>query len=40
MLADQVVDAPIILDDALVYAEEQRFGNTLTTLAVASNRIK
>ena len=38
MLADQGVDAPIILDDALVYADEQRFGNTLTTLAVAANR--
>jgi uncharacterized protein YhaN len=38
MLADQGVDAPIILDDALVYADEERFGKTLTTLAVAASR--
>jgi len=38
MLADQGLDAPIILDDALVYADDQRFGNTLTTLAVAASR--
>jgi uncharacterized protein YhaN len=38
MLADQGVHAPIILDDALVYADEQRFANTLTTLAVAASR--
>jgi uncharacterized protein YhaN len=38
MLADEGVHAPIILDDALVYADEQRFASTLTTLGVAANR--
>jgi hypothetical protein len=38
MLGDEGVHAPIILDDALVYADDQRFGDTLTTLAVAANR--
>lgn len=38
MLADEGVHAPIILDDALVYADDQRFADTLTTLAVAANR--
>jgi uncharacterized protein YhaN len=38
MLADEDVHAPIILDDALVYADDQRFADTLTTLAVAAQR--
>jgi hypothetical protein len=38
MLADQGVHAPIILDDALVYADERRFASTITTLGVAANR--
>jgi uncharacterized protein YhaN len=38
MLADQGVHAPIILDDALVYADDQRFADTLTTLAIAAER--
>ena len=37
MLADEGVHAPIILDDALVYADGQRFASTLTTLGVAAN---
>jgi hypothetical protein len=38
MLADEGVHAPIILDDALVYADDQRFVDTLTTLAIAAQR--
>ena len=38
LLADEGVDAPIILDDALVYADEGRFADALTTLAFAGKR--
>lgn len=38
LLADEGVDAPIILDDALVYADDQRFADALTTLAFAAKR--
>jgi uncharacterized protein YhaN len=38
LLADEGVDAPIILDDALVYADEGRFADALTTLAFAAKR--
>jgi hypothetical protein len=38
LLADEGVDAPIILDDALVYADDGRFDDALTTLAFAGKR--
>ncbi|MBX7135828.1 MAG: AAA family ATPase [Fimbriimonadaceae bacterium] len=38
MLADQGITAPIILDDALVYADDERFADALTSLAIASRR--
>lgn len=38
LLADEGVDAPIILDDALVYADEGRFADALATLAFAAKR--
>ena len=38
LLADEGVDAPIILDDALVYADDGRFADALMTLAFAAKR--
>jgi uncharacterized protein YhaN len=38
LLADEGVYAPIILDDALVYADDGRFADTLATLAFAAKR--
>jgi hypothetical protein len=38
LLADEGVDAPIILDDALVYADDGRFADALATLAFAAKR--
>jgi energy-coupling factor transporter ATP-binding protein EcfA2 len=38
LLADEGVDAPIILDDALVYADDGRFADAMATLAFASKR--
>ena len=38
LLADEGVDAPIILDDALVYADDERFADALATLAFAAKR--
>lgn len=38
LLADEGVDAPIILDDALVYADDGRFTDALATLAFAAKR--
>jgi uncharacterized protein YhaN len=38
LLADEGVYAPIILDDALVYADDGRFADALATLAFAAKR--
>ena len=38
LLADEGVYAPIVLDDALVYADDGRFADALTTLAFAAKR--
>ncbi|MBZ5523192.1 MAG: AAA family ATPase [Acidobacteriia bacterium] len=38
LLAEEGVDAPIILDDALVYADDERFADALATLAFAAKR--
>jgi hypothetical protein len=38
LLADEGVYAPIILDDALVYSDDGRFADALTTLAFAAKR--
>jgi chromosome segregation ATPase len=38
LLADEGVYAPIVLDDALVYADDGRFADALATLAFAAKR--
>jgi DNA repair exonuclease SbcCD ATPase subunit len=38
LLGDEGLDAPIILDDALAYSDERRFGDTLSAIASAAKR--
>jgi hypothetical protein len=38
LLADEGLDAPIILDDALAYSDDRRFRDTLSAIASAAKR--
>lgn len=38
LLGDEGLDAPIILDDALAYSDDRRFGDTLSAIASAAKR--